>query len=181
MDNLPIPHDDQFLNDLHTEWKLRGKKFDFNDGVTRVALGYGAQISEFLRHREDYHLIVLYEDIQSDPNYICRKLLEVCEVPSEHIPNAMEALKHDSQKGIFGRRGDKPNIKPDILVAADKMFREFGLPINSRTSAEEFKDFILNGTYTMRTKYDPPSEIYDRIFADIKHISRLQAFRIVKK
>ena len=45
MDRLPIPHDDQFLNDLHKEWKLRGK-FDFNDDVTKLALGYGAQVNK---------------------------------------------------------------------------------------------------------------------------------------
>ena len=134
-----------------------------------------------MRHREDYHLIVLYEDIQTDPNYICRKLLEVCGVPSEHIPNAMEALKHDSQKGVFGRRGDKPRIEHDVLGAADNLFKECGLPINSRTSAKEFKDFILTGTYTMRSQYDPPSEVYDKIFANIKHVSRLESFRIMKK
>ena len=134
-----------------------------------------------MRHREDYHLIVLYEDIKTDPNYICKKLLEVCEVPSEHISNALEALKYDSQKGIFGRRGDKPTIRHDMLVVADNLFKECGLPINSRTSAKEFKNFILTGSYTMHTEYDPPSKIYDRVFTDVKHISTLEAFRIMKK
>ena len=44
LESLPIPHDDQFLNDLHKEWKLRGKKFDFNDDITKLALAYGAQV-----------------------------------------------------------------------------------------------------------------------------------------
>ena len=49
LENLPIPHDDIFLNDLHREWKLRGKKLDFNDGVARIALGYGAQVRRNMR------------------------------------------------------------------------------------------------------------------------------------
>ena len=126
-------------------------------------------------------MIVLYEDIQTDPKHICRKLLDVCEVPPEHIPDALEALKHDSQKGIFGRRGDKPRIEHDVLRAADNLFEECGLSISSRTSAEDFKNFILTGTYTVRSQYDPPSEIYDRVFAGVRHVSRLESFRIMMK
>ena len=49
LENLPIPHDDVFLNDLHNEWKFRGKHLDFNDGVARIALGYGAQARRIMR------------------------------------------------------------------------------------------------------------------------------------
>ena len=126
-------------------------------------------------------MIVLYEDIQTDPQIVCKKLLDACEVPPEHTPNALKALEHDSQMGTFGRRGDKPRIDNDVLHPADNMFKAFGLPIRSGTSAQEFKDFILNGTYTMRYRYDPPSVIYARVFADVKHVSRLESFWIMKK
>ena len=134
-----------------------------------------------MRHREDYHLIVLYEDIKTDPTYICKQLLEVCEVSKEHISRALDALKFDAQKGTFGKRGEKPTLKPELLVVADNLFKECRLPVNCRTSAKDFKKFIFNGSYSMLTKYDPPSEIYDRVFADVKHISFLESIRILKK
>ena len=51
-------------------------------------------------------MVILYEDIKADPEAVCKKLLEVCEVPKEHVPLALEALKSDSQGGTFGRRAD---------------------------------------------------------------------------
>ena len=126
-------------------------------------------------------MIVLFEDIQTDPKDICRKLLSVCEVPPEHMSDAMEALEHDSQMGMFGKRGDKPRIGCDLLRPCDNMFKEMGLPIHSRTTDEEFKDIILTGTYKMRLEYDPPGEIYERVFAKVKHVSRLESLWLMKK
>ena len=134
-----------------------------------------------MRHRDDYDLIVLYEDIKKDPKDICRKLLSVCEVAPEHRWEAMKALERDSQMGLFGKRGDKPRIGCNMLQPCDNMFKEMGLPIHSRTTDEEFKDIILTGTYKMCSKYDPPSEIYERVFAEVKHVSRLESLWLMKK
>ena len=34
---------------------------------------------------------------------------------------ALDALKSDSQKGTFGKRGDKPKVDPAYLDQADKV------------------------------------------------------------
>ena len=34
---------------------------------------------------------------------------------------ALDALKSDSQKGTFGKRGDKPKVDPVYLDQADKV------------------------------------------------------------
>ena len=83
--------------------------------------------------------------------------------------------------GMFGKRGNKPTIACDLLQPCDKMFKEMGLPIHSRTTDQEFKDIILTGTYKMRSKYDPPGEIYERVFAEVKHVSRLESLWLMKK
>ena len=47
-----------------------------------------------------------------------------CAVPHTlwNIPTqALDALKSDSQKGTFGKRGDKPKVDPDYLDQADKV------------------------------------------------------------
>ena len=135
------------------------------------------QVSDFLRHRDDYDLIVLYEDIKADPVAVCKRLLEVCEVPEEHIPLALEALLSDSQGGTFGKRGAKPKVDFEFFKPADKLFKECGLPISSRTTSEEFKNLILSGTYEMKTEYDPPREIHKRILAGSKPMGFLEVMK----
>ena len=58
-----------------------------------------------MKHRELYDMVVTYEDILSDPEGACRRLLEVCGIPERHLPAAMGAFETDSQNGTFGERG----------------------------------------------------------------------------
>ena len=109
---------------------------------------------------------------------VCKRLLEVCEVPEEHIPLALKALLSDSQGGTFGKRGAKPKVDFEFFKPADNLFEECGLSISSRTTSEEFKNLILSGTYEMMTEYDPPCEIHKRILAGTKHMG---LFEVMKK
>ena len=116
-----------------------------------------------MRHRADYDMVILYEDIKADPETVIKKLLEICKVPKQHFPLALEALKLDSQGGTFARRGAKPSVDHEMLMPADKTFVECGLSISSRTTTEEFKKLILEGNYVMKTEYDHPHEIFKRM------------------
>ena len=44
------------------------------------------QISQYMRSRDDYDLVVFYEDILSDKEKVCKELLEVCKIPLEYVP-----------------------------------------------------------------------------------------------
>ena len=81
----------------------------------------------------------------------------------EYLPMAMDALKTDSQKGTFGKRGNKPKASQHSLDMADKVFVECGLPIKSNMNTEEFRNIILSGTYTMRSEQGYPSIKYENI------------------
>ena len=39
-----------------------------------------------MRTRNDYDLIVFYEDILSDKEKVCKELLNVCDIPLEFVP-----------------------------------------------------------------------------------------------
>ena len=58
-----------------------------------------------MKHRDLYDMVVTYEDILSDPEGACRRLLEVCGIPERHLPAAVGAFETDSQNGTFGERG----------------------------------------------------------------------------
>ena len=72
---------------------------------TQFINNIGLQISDLVKHRELYDMVVMYEDILSDPEAACERLLEVCRIPARHLPAAMGAFQTDSQNGAFGKRG----------------------------------------------------------------------------
>ena len=65
-------------------------------------------------------MIVFYEDILANPEEVCKKLLQVCDISLDAVPRALEALKSDSQKGTFGKRGNKPKVDRADLDWADR-------------------------------------------------------------
>ena len=48
------------------------------------------QISQYMRSRKDYDLIVFYEDILSDKEKVCKELLKVCDIPSNYEPDVSD-------------------------------------------------------------------------------------------
>jgi pimeloyl-CoA synthetase len=62
------------------------------------------QIHDYLSHIADYELLVLYEDLISDPMTTCQKMFKVCGYNEEHIPKALEAMQKDSQRGAVVKR-----------------------------------------------------------------------------
>ena len=44
-----------------------------------------------MRTRDDYDLVVFYEDILSDKEKVCKELLEVCDIPLEYVPEVSES------------------------------------------------------------------------------------------
>ena len=73
----------------------------------------------------------------------------MCKMNPESIPLALEALKSDSQQGLFVRRGEKPSAPKRDVDCADAMFAECRVPITCGMSSVEFRKFILTGTYEM--------------------------------
>ena len=125
-------------------------------------------------------MIVLYEDILEDPKDVCKRLLEVCEVPLDYVPRAMEALKTDSQRGTFGKRGDKPKASQEALDQADIIFAECGLPIRNDMEVEEFRNLILSGTYSMKSEHYWPSKDFKKIQGFEKYLLDIMGIRVLR-
>ena len=132
-----------------------------------------------MRHRDDYDLIVLYEDILDDPENVCKRLLEACDVPLKYFSRAMEALKTDSQQGTFGIRGERPRATRHALDLSDLVFKECGLPIKSNMEVEEFRKLIVSGAYSMRSEHDWPSRDYKKIQGFEKWIFHAFGIRVL--
>ena len=74
----------------------------------------------------------------------------MCEFNPDFIPLALEALKSDSQRGLFVTRGEKPSAPRKDMDDANAMFAECRLPITCEMSSQEFRKFILSETYELQ-------------------------------
>ena len=79
-------------------------------------VGYAGQMEDYFRHKEDYHLAILYEDLTEDPEREARKVFKLLGLSTEYMPQALEALKEDSQKGTFGPRGVHAHITDETFI-----------------------------------------------------------------
>ena len=66
--------------------------------------------------KDIYHLVILYEDIVEDAEREARKVFKLLGLSTEYMPQALEALKEDSQKGTFGPRGVATHITDETYV-----------------------------------------------------------------
>ena len=68
-----------------------------------------------------------------------RRLFTVLSLSSSHVPAALEALNHDSQFGVLGKRGtDQIRISPATWAKCDALLKECDVPVSSSMTEQEF-------------------------------------------
>jgi hypothetical protein len=96
-------------------------------------------MASYFDHKDEYDLVVFYEDIITDAESVCQSLFDLSGTSHKYIPAALEALKSDSQSGTFGKRGDKPKVTEKTLVEVDALLTQYGIPLQTTMSIGEFK------------------------------------------
>ncbi len=105
-------------------------------------LFYAASLASYFDNKPMFRRVVFYENLSNDPKDEVEKIFEKAGIPLEHVPTALEALKHDSQKGTLGTRGKarSSTIQDDVLKTFDGLMEDMNLPqIKHTMSVEEFK------------------------------------------
>ncbi len=103
---------------------------------------YAASLASFFDNKSMFRRVVFYENLSDDPEDEVEKIFEKAGIPLEHVPTALEALKHDSQKGTLGTRGKarSSTIQDDVLKTFDGLMEDMNLPqVKHMMSVEEFK------------------------------------------
>ncbi len=93
-----------------------------------------------------HSLAVFFEDLVSNPSDECKKLFKHLDIPLEHVPAALDALKQDSQKGTFGPRGKRPRIDEKELAGLEAFLQNLGGDprLTCHMSLESYKSLILS-------------------------------------
>ena len=64
-------------------------------------------------------------------------------ISREYLDHATEALKSDSQQGVFGNRGlGKIKDESEALGKLDAVFRQFDVPFSSDGSLEQLRELL---------------------------------------
>ena len=100
------------------------------------------QIEDYLKHKDEYDAVIFYEDIVSDAESVCKKLFDLSNTDYKYVPQALEALKTDSQKGTFGLRGAKPKTPPEVERSCNELLKEYGIPLSTDMSVDDFKKVL---------------------------------------
>jgi hypothetical protein len=140
-DHASIPYDEPIWWDRLRTYS--SGRHSFTTLEEKLIFGYAGEMSDYFKHKDDYHMVVLYEDILEDSEREAQRLFKLLGLDSQHIPHALEALKEDSQQGIFGARGDGNIVVLDSTHdKVDQLLKEYGIPIRLSMTVQEYKKVV---------------------------------------
>jgi hypothetical protein len=135
-DHASIPYDDPVWWDRLSQAKAG--RHSFENDQEKLVFGFAGEMTEYLKKKDDYHMVILYEDIMEDPDREARRLFKLLDLSTDHLGAALSALNEDSQQGIFGVRGvGNIVISEHQFRRVDEILKGYGIPIRSRTVRDE--------------------------------------------
>lgn len=74
-DHVSIPYDDPVWWDRLNQMKNGRHNLKLEE--EKLMVGYAGQMADYLKNKEDYHLVILYEDLVEDPEREARKIFKL--------------------------------------------------------------------------------------------------------
>lgn len=102
-------------------------------------------MTDYLRHKDVYDLAIFFEDVIANPESELKKIFDLIEIESIHLPKALETLKKDSQRGTFGTRGKRPKISDKEYAYLDSYLRACDVDdrITCKMGLDTLKEVVL--------------------------------------
>ncbi len=142
---MSIPYDDPAWFDRRRAWYP--DRIYTASPEEKVTFNYAGQMADYIKHRDEYDVVVFYEDLVAEPQVTCRRLFEATGTPPEYVPRAIKALERDSQEGQFGKRGAYGRVVTrEEFDKVNAMLRECDVPLSTEMSLEQFKKVICPST-----------------------------------
>jgi len=137
-EHVPIHFDDIKWWKIYRSWKLCTDE-DIEKAKFLFYNWWGS-IELYHKTKETYLMTILYEDLSKNPKSVINELFKILDISVDHLENAMEALKLDSQQGMFGKRGSF--LKDDgtnACMELNKIFQNLNIHISTDMSLEELR------------------------------------------
>jgi hypothetical protein len=138
INHMTFPVDDPHWWQLYREEKSRG--FTDEEGI---AFGFSGSIETFLRHKDNYDHVMLYEDIRAEPEREARALFDALGLDDRYIPDALAAMREDSQQGVLGVRGNAHiTLTEEEIANTEAMFRLTDSPLSLDMTLDQLRELI---------------------------------------
>ena len=140
-EHIPIHYDDIKW------WKIyRRNRLCFDEDVERAKFlffNWWGAIELYRKMKPKYVATVIFEDLVMDPKKEIENLFDALKVSKDHLNYSLEALKIDSQQGIFGKRVSlETKDQSESLDKLDSLFNQFDVPFSSEGTLEQLKDLL---------------------------------------
>ncbi len=103
-------------------------------------------MADYRDHKRIYKVAILFEDLTADPDRECSRFFEALDISEKYLAKARTAFKDDSQRGAFGKRGQRPKIADKARRNLEEYAKELAgnFDLNFQTSTEDFRKLILD-------------------------------------
>ena len=140
-EHIPIHYDDIKW------WKIyRKNRLCFDEDVERAKFlffNWWGAIELYRKMKHKYVATVIFEDLVIDPKKEIENLFDALKISKEHLNCSLEALKIDSQQGMFGKRGSlATKDQSESLDKLDSLFKQFDVPFSSEGTLEQLKNLL---------------------------------------
>ena len=142
--NYPIPVNNLEWWEMYREALEEGCTLDQQVAITRVFFfNYWCVLDAYLKNKSDYEYNIYYEDLVNTPTEVIKEVFSKLEIPNPHLPDAMKAMKGDSQKGFF-KGGYTDKDLPKVIDLMNRKFKEHQVPITVDMPMDEFRLLLDN-------------------------------------
>ena len=141
---IPIPCNDAIWWEHYRSLVKEGGTLNRQLALCRYFFfNYWCVFEQYLKNKDLYCQTTLYEDLCEKPTQELEKLFSSLSISLEYIPDALEALKSDSQNGFFDHSSAQADFTKTINELNDK-FKEMEIPMSMNVSLEEMHQLLAN-------------------------------------
>ena len=126
---------------MHGYFQTNVKSLDIFTGIV-----FASSLMCYARNRNIFDYVIIYEDLLENPNTEAGKIFRTLGIPFKHIPNALTAMKKDSQGKFFGHTDGRNSqvFTPEQLGKIDNIFKQLKVPISYGMTLNEFRALMQN-------------------------------------
>ena len=89
-------------------------------------------------------MTILYEDLSENPLKVLATVFKKLDITLSHLNKSMEALKVDSQQGIFGGLGlTRTHDDSRTMKELSNLFKRFKVPLSVEMDLEDLRDILM--------------------------------------
>ncbi len=142
MRTISVPYDDQVFQKMRR--KMAKKNFITDVEYCQLAAFMTAGVYHiYFEYKNFFNRVVIYERLNDKPEVEMREIFRVLHLPINDLNLALEALKVDSQHGLFGPRGHEDiEDVAEWWEVVDATFSRVGVPIRSSMTLSEFEKVL---------------------------------------